>query len=53
MSVKIKLTRNAGGNKAGDTITVTPKAAQNLIESGYAEEAKGRAASKKTDDTSD
>ena len=30
MSVKIKLTRNAGGNKAGDTISVTPKAAANL-----------------------
>ena len=53
MSVKIKLTRNAGGNKAGDTIAVTPKAAENLIGSGYAEEVKGRTASKKTDDTSD
>lgn len=52
MSVKIKLTRNAGGNKAGDTISVTPKAAENLIESGYAEEVKGRAP-KKADDASD
>lgn len=53
MSVKIKLTRNAGGNKAGDAITVTPKAAENLIESGYAEEVKGRTTAKKTEDTSD
>lgn len=53
MSVKIKLTRNAGGNEAGDTISVTAKAAENLIESGYAEEVKGRTTSKKTDDASD
>lgn len=51
MSVKIKLTRNAGGNKAGDAITVTPKAAENLINSGYAEEVKGRASTKKAEDT--
>ncbi|HBD4848032.1 TPA: hypothetical protein KJY76_004039, partial [Shigella flexneri] len=42
MTVKIKLTRDAGGNKAGDTIAVTPKAAENLIDGGYAEEVKGR-----------
>ena len=51
MSVKIKLTRNAGGNQAGDTITATPKAAEHLIDTGYAEEVKGRTASKKADDT--
>lgn len=51
MSVKIKLIRNAGGNKAGDTIAVTPKAAENLIESGYAEEVKGRTTGKKAEDT--
>lgn len=51
MSVKIKLTRNAGGNKAGDTITVTPKAADSLITSGYAEEVKTR--TKKADDPSE
>ncbi|WP_017829017.1 hypothetical protein [Microbacterium sp. UCD-TDU] len=51
MSVKIKLTRNAGGNQAGDTITTTPKAAEHLIDAGYAEEVKGRA--KKAEDTTD
>lgn len=49
MSVKIKLTRNAGGHQAGDTITATPKAAEHLIDTGYAEEVKGRA--KKAEDT--
>lgn len=53
MSVKVKLTRNAGGNKAGETIAVTPKAADNLIATGYAEEVKGRTAAKKAEDTSD
>lgn len=49
--MKIKLTRNAGGHKTGDTITTTPKVAAHLIDSGYAEEVKGRA--KKTDDAED
>lgn len=49
--MKIKLTRNAGGHKTGDTISTTPKVAQHLIDAGYAEEVKGRA--KKADDATD
>ena len=51
MSTKIKLNTNLGGHNTGDTIDVTPKTAEYLIDNGYAEEAKGRAASKKADDT--
>lgn len=45
---KIKLTRNTGGNKAGDTIDVTPKTAVYLTAQGYAEEVKATR-TKKTD----
>lgn len=34
---QVKLTRNAGGNKAGDTIEVTTGAADQLVANGYAE----------------
>lgn len=43
--MKIKLTRNLGGHKAGDTITATPKTADYLITLGHAEPTK--AATKK------
>jgi hypothetical protein len=33
----IKMTRNVAGHNAGDTINTTPKAAELLIEQGYAE----------------
>lgn len=49
MSVKIKLTTDLGGHKAGDTIDVSPKTAEYLVELEHAESVKGRA-SKKTDD---
>ena len=48
MTTKIKLTRNTGGHTKGDTITVTPKAADYLVEQGYAEEVKPTR-TKKTD----
>lgn len=34
---QVTLTRNAGGRKAGETITTTPGSADKLINSGYAE----------------
>ncbi|QWY84651.1 hypothetical protein QEH34_gp63 [Microbacterium phage Footloose] len=52
MSTKIKINTNLGGRNTGDTIDVTPKTAEYLIDNGYAEAAKARA-TKKTDDTND
>lgn len=37
---KIKLTKNLGGNKAGDTITVTPKTADYLTAQGHVDDTK-------------
>jgi hypothetical protein len=43
MSTDIKLTADLGGNKAGDTITVTDGAATYLIDNEYAEPAETKA----------
>lgn len=40
---QIKMTRNAGGRKAGDTAEVTAGVASHLIESGYAEAVESKA----------
>lgn len=37
---KIKLNRDLGGHKAGDTIDVTPKTAVYLTEQGHADDTK-------------
>ena len=47
MGTKIKLATDLGGNKAGDTITVTPKTAEYLTAQGHVDDTKP--ASKKTD----
>lgn len=50
MSIKIKLTSNLGGHKAGDTIDVTPNVAEYLIDNEHAEASKARV-TKKTEDS--
>ena len=40
MSTKIKLATDLGGNKAGDTITVTPKTAEYLATQGHVDDTK-------------
>jgi len=50
MSTKIKINRDLGGHKAGDTITVTTKTADYYAERGLIEETKAKTTTKKADD---
>jgi hypothetical protein len=48
--MKVKVTRNIGGHKDGDTIEVTEVVGAKMIERGDATEVKARGAKAKDDD---